>query len=1227
MIEVKNFSGGMNLDASRDAMPPNDYLYALNITHDAVEGGNDQDITNIVANRIGDATYTLPAGTNKTIGAIANTLRDTIIHFLCNSNGYHRVIEFNKTTRLHDTVFENLTDSDDVDVLGFTEHDKISSVNIYNRDEGDLLYFLDSLGRPTQMDIALYKAGEYTPVTRAILDKGKKPPLSPPSVVYDNDTDRRSNNFRNKLMRFKYRWIYDDFEKSTFSPISVVPLPINILSETYSNVVTNNNVIRLIAKTGDKNVKAIELAMSYVEKTNDWSDFLSIGILEKASLGLRVTTITGANPFGAGSTLVYATLGGTPVTGDVVNAYLTLLPSTRTLVGTYTVLDGDTLEDIQVGLVASLVSTGIAQTPFGGDNVFVFGWLDVTYSFDEIEIVSTPGALDNGFFPYAFYNDSTYPVIPVDESIQLFDLVPDIANTQEMPNGNILTYAGITEGYDKDTLPNAAITIGTVAAGNGGAIGSLYYVMTRDGQPSYLATFSGIPATGTIVNIKIINNNTSEITTITSYTTLAGDTAADVVSGLIATGPFPDIISLYPYGGYPDVLDFQMASSDYNFNTIEIISPTTDGASSSVATWKWSTERSFARAYFDEKGKTNGILYTDKATFPAYAENGSQQPLIPFVNYKIYDIPPAWAYSMQFYVNKDASNSIFWTSILANKDEARYIYFDITSFQTNASKKPSTAVVLSYTYKEGDRIRLIRNTDSPGIVYDDTYDTIIEGVVTDPIINTIPKTGTFIKIANISPFTTAIDVTKDYVIEIYSPAQQTANSSNQVYYEFGEQYDIIDPTLPERRHSGEVTDQVVGVTPAEFNFYEGDYYFRGRTIVVSDTGTGYVTFNVMDRNFVDYYNSAVSSIDGRPNIIDLNARRAYYSTLIRHGEAYQANTNINGLNRFYSKNFDEYDYSYGDVMRLKVRERQLRVFQKYKVGVVPLYSSIGKDNNGAQVVFQTDKLLNPIQYYVGNFGIGDLSESLSSNNFADYFCDNVTGTVLRVSNDGVTPLSIIYKANSWANKHLPLRTGNYKVYGAFDRRLNNYILALEYVPTDSPAQTLVFDEEQNRFESFMSFQPEMMVTLGTMLCCFKNGVLWTHDDEPHYNNFFGTQYDSYITPVFNKQPIDKKSFQAIEVVASQAWDCPEIITSSNAYGSTKQTSNLIVDDFDELEANYSAAFLGASNSIGGVIEGDSLKGNLMSVQLRAINPAPPNNNLISLSSATVLYKGSPLNPR
>jgi len=450
-------------------------------------------------------------------------------------------------------------------------------------------------------------------------------------------------------------------------------------------------------------------------------------------------------------------------------------------------------------------------------------------------------------------------------------------------------------------------------------------------------------------------------------------------------------------------------------------------------------------AYFDNKGRTNGIVYNTKIMFPAYLEDISGNVYLPTLNTKIYHVPPIWAYSFQFLFTKDNTYFLFWATNSVNTSETDYIYFEVTDFDTNAVKFPTTVTNLSYTFQDGDRMRLIKPIGT-FLFYGDDMDASILGLVVDPKINGVVQTGKkFIKINKTLPFTNSTFTGYDnFVIEIYRTTQQSANDENQVYFECGRQYNVLNPTTAERVHSGEISNQSEDLaTPAEFDFTKGSSYYRQRVIALNDTTN--ILFNVQDLNIIDNYASAVNSIDGRPNIIDINAKQAYYSTLVRFGQAYQPNTNINGLNRFYPANFDEYDYTYGAIQRFISRDRYIRVFQQYKIGSVPIFNQISKNADGTQLLVVTDKLLNPIQYYAGNFGIGNCKESLASFNFADYGCDDIRGIIWRVSSDGITPISVVYKINSWASQELPLRTGDKKIYGVFDQRLNNYIASLDAV--------------------------------------------------------------------------------------------------------------------------------------------------------------------------------------
>ena len=234
----------------------------------------------------------------------------------------------------------------------------------------------------------------------------------------------------------------------------------------------------------------------------------------------------------------------------------------------------------------------------------------------------------------------------------------------------------------------------------------------------------------------------------------------------------------------------------------------------------------------------------------------------------------------------------------------------------------------------------------------------------------------------------------------------------------------------------------VYISPMEFNFD-----------IVKDK-----QIEIIESSFSDNINLITNS-NGRPSVIDENAAQTYFPTVIRFGQAYQSNTNLNATNRFYYEDFDEYDRTFGDVLRLHVRDRYLKVYQQFKVGNVPILTQIVKDVTGNPLQANSNQLINKIQYYSGDYGIGDAATSLAWNNFADYFVDNFRGVVCRLSQDGITPISIINKMNAFFvartaayrkdlnNRYNPdsIYTGDPCIYGVFDANTNKYIIALEEI--------------------------------------------------------------------------------------------------------------------------------------------------------------------------------------
>jgi hypothetical protein len=1117
--EIKNdFSGGMNLDDSPYKIRANEYAGALNISKNAGEGANDKVVTNVVGNRVVNYSYHA-GGTPITIGAKENNLRNTVIEFSWHPTGYHSIVEFNATTRIRTKIFENLTDSAGIDVLGFLRNKKTTSINIYPREfEGDILFFLDSLGRPSTINIDKFKAGFYTPVTRDILDVAKNVPLLPPKdVAYINNPARRSNNVR-KQFRFRTRNVYGDYQKTTFSPVSETPIQVNILDDTYTGVITNNNGIVMSLIVPNKEVEKIELVMSYAEKSNTWSDYVLV----------------------------------------------------------------DTIK---------------------------------TLGFTEGDLIS-----------YNFYNDSTYAPVNPQEVIQLFDYTPDNANCQEILDGSILSYAGITEGYDKDLIPNVTLTVDTEPRVGSSVVSSLNgeFFMQYDGPTAqvYKITFTGNPVVGTVVTIRQFRASNNDHYIASQMVVAIGDTVNNVAQKLRinfdnSSGGFvEDAFNVLT------VVTSNPPSSKLAFESLTIDLPPSVNGNTSYPTIPFSMYGRLAQVYFDKKGKTNGVLYNEQFVTPAYAENVSHEVLLPKINAKVYHEPPIWAHSFQWLMTKDATNYIYWNTVNVNTLENKYIYINVSNFKANQEKFPSTTSVLNYSFKEGDRVRVIKNAVT-NVVFDDTYDIKIEGLVSNPLINgsVMPTIGDFIKIKKVAPISTIDFSSAQFIIQIYTPQQQKATDKNETFYEISRGYLIGDAGLPTRFHKGEVTDQNISQNiPAEFNFRKGEAYFRNRRIALSINGLA--DFNVIDRNIVDSYISAVNDIDGRPNLIDENARKSYFGAMLRFGQAYQANTNINGMNRFYANNFEDYDLGNGDIMRMKVRGRALKVFQKFNIGIVPLYNQISKSADGTALNVVTDKLLNPIQYRITNIGIGENAESLVSNSNADYFTSNIRGLICRDSSNGTEAISELYNATTFATEKIPLRIGDYKIYGAYDQKFNNLVLALEATNTDD-AYTVIFNEETNRFDTFVSYHPEMMVTLGTLLIAYKDGQAWTHDGSV-YNNFFGVQYPSYIIPVFNKNAEIKKCFNAIglQSINNKKWRVSKIDTNTiNPQTGFAQESSLLERDFELEETILTAAFLRDKNSLlntqEALLEGDVLKGNYIVTKIEMVSANTI--DLVSLVHPYVTY--------
>ena len=85
--------------------------------------------------------------------------------------------------------------------------------------------------------------------------------------------------------------------------------------------------------------------------------------------------------------------------------------------------------------------------------------------------------------------------------------------------------------------------------------------------------------------------------------------------------------------------------------------------------------------------------------------------------------------------------------------------------------------------------------------------------------------------------------------------------------------------------------------------------------------------------------------------------------------------------------------------------------------------------------------------------------------------------------------------------------------------------------------TLTFSESVKGWPSFYSYMPDFILGMNQYLYTFKGGSLYRHNTNEVRNRYYGIDYDSTITGVFNQEPTTVKVFKTIELESDDSWDC------------------------------------------------------------------------------------------
>ena len=391
----------------------------------------------------------------------------------------------------------------------------------------------------------------------------------------------------------------------------------------------------------------------------------------------------------------------------------------------------------------------------------------------------------------------------------------------------------------------------------------------------------------------------------------------------------------------------------------------------------------------------------------------------------------------------------------------------------------------------------------------------------------------------------------------YEPLNRTTSNSSTEMDENTRQFiEFLEPSLDEE-------NQIISSNPAVFETQpktdEGlDIYYEASDFIsVGDHGMQhelpwfncYSFGNGVESNrikddfnqvFVDKNAIVSTTLQGEYN----EEHRKY--GLIYSG-LYNSTSGVNDTSQFIAaeKITKDINPEYGSIQKLYTRNSDLLTLCEDKSLRILANKDAVFNADGNTNLTATENVLGQTIPFAGNYGISQNPESFTAYNYRVYFSDKQRGAILRLSMDGLTPISD-YGMKSWFKDNLKDAT---KVLGSYDNDKKEYNVTI----SNASNYTVSFSEKAKGWPSFKSFIPNQGLSVANNYYTFAvqdsttNSKVWLHHKNTTYNNFYGAQYNSDVTLVLNDGADIIKNFKTLSYEGTQSKTLQNLSDTDNYY--------------------------------------------------------------------------------
>ena len=270
---------------------------------------------------------------------------------------------------------------------------------------------------------------------------------------------------------------------------------------------------------------------------------------------------------------------------------------------------------------------------------------------------------------------------------------------------------------------------------------------------------------------------------------------------------------------------------------------------------------------------------------------------------------------------------------------------------------------------------------------------------------------------------------------------------------------------------------------------------------------------------------------------------------------FNSTSGVNNLNQFIQAEpiTKDLNPSYGSIQKMVARDTNTLAFCEDKVLKILTNKDALFNADGNSNVTSTNNVLGQSVPLPGEYGISTNPESLTPDPDGFYWCDQMRGHVLTLRGDQIVSISDM-GMKDYFNDNLK---GLESVVGSYDEKKKEYNISLK--KKNNAAQfrytgvTLSFSQLTGGWVSFKDYLPEAGLSLNNEYYTFRHGSIWQHHSNETRNNFYGTQYTSDVTLIFNDAPGSVKSFGSINYEGTAA--AVTTFTTESATNAAGTTAN------------------------------------------------------------------------